>query len=376
MTQNISDGINSKRPAQRTLLATIDISKAFDAVPKYTLIDKVHNTNMHNNTKRWLANYLSGRQAHVNYNGKSSRTHNITNGVPQGSVLSPTLFNLYMHDMPNPPANNHISSYADDITITSTHNNIDTAETSLQNYLTFFENWLDQNRLKVAPAKSTLTLLTNWRTEHRIIPRASLNNTPIPHTHSTKILGVTYNTSMTFTPHIANIKTKCTPRLNALRTLTGTTFGQHKETTSLVYKQYKRAVMDHASPSWAPDLSDSNHKTLQTIQNNALRIITGCTQTTPTDHLHHETKILKVKDHLDMRGTQFLASATQNPEHPCHYMRHHPQTPRSIRHTPERYYNSILATIPNPGANNITKQQIHTHTSPGTRSAIWQTILS
>ncbi|KAF2358864.1 Reverse transcriptase domain [Trinorchestia longiramus] len=70
--------------------------------------------------KKWLANYLSGRQAYVHYSGKSSKTLNIPNGVPQGSVLSPTLFNLYMHDIPQPSENMHIASYADDITITFT----------------------------------------------------------------------------------------------------------------------------------------------------------------------------------------------------------------------------------------------------------------
>ncbi|KAF2352494.1 Reverse transcriptase domain [Trinorchestia longiramus] len=96
----MQDNINSCKPAKRTLLLTIDISKAFDAIPRYLLIKKIYNTKLHNDTKIWLANYLSGRQSYVHYSGKSSKTLNIPNGVLQGSVLSPTLFNLYMHDIP------------------------------------------------------------------------------------------------------------------------------------------------------------------------------------------------------------------------------------------------------------------------------------
>ena len=193
-----------------------------------------------------------------------------------------------MHDIPTPPDNIHISSYADDLSIMSIHTDANTWFTQAQIYITQLEHWLSQNRLKVAPTKSTSTLLTSHNGEHQHRPTATLNNVTIPHTHETKILGVTYNTSMSFGPHINNIVTKCRPRLNALRALTGTTFGHDKERLALIYKQHIRSVMDYASPAWAPAISASQLKKLQTIQNTALRIILGSTQTTPIDHLHAE----------------------------------------------------------------------------------------
>ena len=123
--------------------------------------EKLYNTNVHNNTKRWLANYLGGKQSHVSFNGKSPHTRNFHKGVPQGSVLSLTLFNIYIHDTPT-PANVNIMSYADDFTITSTHNDIPTTTAQLQSYLNTLQTWFNTNRLKVAPTKSTITLLTNY----------------------------------------------------------------------------------------------------------------------------------------------------------------------------------------------------------------------
>ena len=158
---------------QRTLLTTVDISKAFDAILRHILKGELYNTNMHN-TKRWLANYLGGRQSHVSFNGKSSHTRNFPNGVPQGSVLSPILFNIYMHDTPPTPANINIMSYVDDFTITSTHNYIPTATSQLQSYLNTLQTLFDTNRLKVAPTKSTITLLTNYTKEHRHTPQLTL----------------------------------------------------------------------------------------------------------------------------------------------------------------------------------------------------------
>ena len=352
LTQRTTDGFNSAIPPHRTLLTTIDISKAFDAIPRRKLITKIYNTNMENNTKRWLANYLSGRQAHVHFQGKSSQTRNFPNGVPQGSVLSPTLFNLYIHDMPTPQphTNTNIASYADDITITTTHQVADTACTLQQEYLNFLKAWVDENRLKIAPAKSTTTLLTSDKHQHNFIPNVTLYNTQIPHTPSTKILGVTYDTGLTFKDHIQDTKRRCNPRLNSLRAITGTDFGQQKETNTLVYKQYIRSVMSYASPAWAATISDSHLNTLQTIQNNALRIITGCTKTTPIEHLHSETKVLPMKEYLNMRGTQFHAAASANPQHPCHYMAEQHNTARQLKtyHSPHYHYQKEFNDIPPP----------------------------
>ena len=175
----------------------------------------------------------------------------------------------------------------------------------------------------MAPTKSTITLLTNYTKEHQHTPQLTLDNTAIRHKPSTKILGVTYDTSLSLKDHMHDIKQKCTHRLNTLRTLTGTDFGQHEETLTLIYKQCIRSVLEFASPASAPNLPTTHHNTLQTIQNNALRIITGCTQTTPTNHIHYETQVLTLQDHINMQGTQFLAAASTIPNHPCHYMLAH-----------------------------------------------------
>ena len=131
-----------------------------------------------------------------------------------------------------------------------------------------------------------------------------------------------------------------------LRTLTGTDFGQQKESLTLIYKQYILSVLEYASKAWAPNLAITHHNTLQTIQNKALRIVTGCTQTIPTNHLHYETQVLILQDHINLRGTQFLATASANPDHPCHYMWAHQSNPRSIKTTPQALYTWLINTIP------------------------------
>src|SRR5215469_14948136 len=152
---------------------------------------------------------------------------------------------------------------------------------------------------------------------------------------------------MRFTPHVKEITRKTTIKSKVISTLTGTNFGQHKETLKTVYKQVIRPTLNYASPAWYSPLSQANKDIMQKLQNRSLRIITGCTATTPIYHLHNETKILTVKQHLEMIGTQFFSS-TLNPNHPNHQLLHRQPPQRNKKMTPTLLYSNIFKTLPPP----------------------------
>ena len=369
LTQDVTDGFNERAPHERTVLVTLDISRAFDGIPRYGLINKILSTTMPDNSKRWLANYLSGRSARVSFQNCLSKTRIIPNGVPQGSVLSPTLFNLYMHDMPMPHRDSiKLATYADDITITSKHKRKEQATTEMQTYLDTLQMWFEDNRLKVAPTKSTVTLMTGYTHEHDYVPHLTLANETIPFKRSTKILGVTYDTAMTFRDHAADVRMRCRSRLNALKTIAGADFGS-KETSSMVYKQSIRSVMEYANTAWSSCIADTNLKALEVIETQSLRSITGCVKSTRKDHLYQETKIVPLAKHLKMRGAQFIAKAHNIAEHPLHYFAEGTLPPRIQKQSPNTMYSGILSEIPppSPPATELSNGHIHTHL---TRQAI------
>ena len=94
----------------------LDISKAFDTVCHETLLEDIYNLELNHNIKRFLTAYLRGRQTFVEFRGKKSSYRKMIQGVPQGGVLSPTLFNIYMSHIPSPPNNLKLVTYADDST--------------------------------------------------------------------------------------------------------------------------------------------------------------------------------------------------------------------------------------------------------------------
>ena len=90
------------------------MSKAFDTINIHTLIRKLLQTNIPGTIIKFIANYIKGRKAYTTYRNHTSKQHQFKTGVPQGGVLSPTLFKIYT-------SGSAVMAYADDITITSTH---------------------------------------------------------------------------------------------------------------------------------------------------------------------------------------------------------------------------------------------------------------
>ena len=157
-------------------------------------------------------------------------------------------------------------------------------------------------------------------------------------------------------------------KLNILKALTGTDWGQHKETLVLTYKALIDSSFSYAAPIWVPNASPSSIRRLQTIQNSALRIATGCHLSSAVDHLHSEAKILKVQEHLDMICTQYLATYLQ-PEHPSFPIVTADSGPRPMKHTLQsRYLPRLEELTGDAGLTGIgtivdpvtTRKQVHT----------------
>ena len=133
--------------------------------------------------------------------------------------------------------------------------------------------WADERGLVISAPKSTITLFTPDTHQSHTRPDVSLRNTPLPLERNPRILGVTLDPHFTFGPHVSSIIKRATPRANILRALTGTGWGQQKETLVHTYKQYARPVLEYACAAWAPVMSDTNVAKLQTIQNTALQMV-------------------------------------------------------------------------------------------------------
>ena len=299
-----------------TVLIALDLSPAFDTVAIPLLLRVILDSSMSPVIKRWLCGYLRGRQSYVEFRGAISRYRKVTQGVLQGGVLSPTLFNAYMAGLPIPPVSIKVFSYADDVTVLATAKPpLKPVYDRMSEYLAILSNWLKALSLSVEKSSSTL-FTTNTKELNEII-QIFIDSNIFPTLKRPKILGVVFDGLLTFAHHCHHVWLKVQTRNNALKCLAGTNLGQSKEVLLTTYKAIGRSVLNYAAPVWTPYLSVTREREMQTVQNATLRTITGCHLMSPETHLHAETKMLPIKDHNALLFRQFLLGAylAQRPHH-------------------------------------------------------------
>ena len=275
LSQSISDGFNKPRPGSRTFLSTIDFCKAFDSVWHPALYHKLISAGLPPCFARWTQSFLSDRRACVVYQNHKSRSFRVRRGVPQGSVLGPVLFSLFINDLPaSLPSSVSCSLYADDLAIWSS---IPTAVEATQGALFRLERWSEVWCLPLNPSKCEASFFSVDPHQANLLllgSRLRFNPTPTS-------LGVTFDRTLSFSKHVFSLKAKFFPRLKAIRCISASSWGPSKESLSLLYKSFLRFLLTYASLGWFPFLSVTNLTKLERLHRAASRAITGCLSSSP-----------------------------------------------------------------------------------------------
>ena len=177
LTTDIETGFNQRKSPHRTVCVTIDLTAAFDTASHDTLIYKIVGSSLPPAITRWLSCYLRGRQSTTSFRSTKSSTRMARTGVPQGSKLSPSLFNYYMADMPRPTPPVKRVCYADDITVWATGPKIPQLESMITNYFRDVNIYLKDNSLLISAPKSTGTLFTPDKHQFQMHPNILLLKT-------------------------------------------------------------------------------------------------------------------------------------------------------------------------------------------------------
>lgn len=232
----------------------MDFQKAFDSVPHRRLLTKVKAHGISDEVLAWITDFLSSRTQTVVVNSAESKEAPVTSGIPQGSVLGPLLFVLYINDLPS-VVMNPIRLFADDTKI-FTRSEIDGATDSLQDDLTSLQDWSTKWCLRFHPEKCHVVKLGNRKSE-ALYTMTGTNvageeiDIILTESEVEKDLGVNIDNKLCFKQHVSQATSKANRVLGIIRR----SFGHLTEKTFVqLFKALVRPILEYGHTVWQPFL--------------------------------------------------------------------------------------------------------------------------
>ena len=220
-------------------------------------------------------------------------------GLPQGSALSPLLFNIMMLDLPYVD-NVEVLDFADEIAITVTAKTIEEAGDSIERAIRALEDWTRQWSLTINPQKTKAMCFTKQKVMDRL-PTFRIEDEDILWVRKFSYLGVTLDApTLTWREHVEEICREGNQRLNIMRALAGSSWGADRQLLINVYVTYIRSKLLYGISAVASASKTSLYR-LERIQSAAIRIAVGARSTSPIKALQVEANVLPLREFI--KGT-------------------------------------------------------------------------
>ena len=289
---------------QFSCMVFCDVSKAFDRVWHEGLIFKLKQHGIEGNFLKWLTDYLNERQHKVIIRGCTSNPKPINAGVPQGSVLGPLLFLIYVNDI----ADSLLSLtrlFADDSSLFYSATSIDDIQGLINHDLVLLSRWAKQWLVTFNPSKTEAILFSLRNLD--FMPLLKFENTYVKFVENHKHLGLTLSYNGQWTDHINNIKSSAAKVLGIMRKLK---FSLSRSALNQIYFSYLLPALEYASSVW-DGCTAQNADTLNKVQNEAARIVTGLTRSFSLDKLFKECGWLSLLERRRQQKLNFMFKVHQ-----------------------------------------------------------------
>ena len=261
---------------------------------------------------RWLSDFLVGRVIQVNVNGFLSDKISPIAGVPQGSVLSPLLFLIYVNELPNPHhRQNSTSQFADDTALWAASKNVQFAAQLLRKDLRKLAKWCAQWRIKLNPEKTKVIIFSRSPLTIKSEPVLKLYGERLKIYPQVKFLGITFDSKLTFQKDFEEILGRCNIRYHRVRLIVNKRWGPIQSTILQIYKQCVRPIFEYGSFSTITT-SDTIISKIQRLQNKFIRLALHLPKYISVKLLHDSSGLPYVKDRLFSCVTRTLISRGVN----------------------------------------------------------------
>ena len=296
-----------------------DLEKAYDTTWKYGIMRDLSDFGLKGRLPIFIDNFLSNRNFKVRVGTTLSGLQGQEEGVPQGSILSVTLFSIKINNIVkalNPGVD--CSLYVDDFLICYRSKHIHTIERQLQQCLNKIQKWALENGFKFSKTKTQCMHFCQLRGLHND-PVLKLDGVEIPVVDQYKFLGIIFDRKLSFIPHINHLKAKCQKALQLLRVVAHTDWGADKLTLLKLYRSLVRSKLDYGCFIYG-SARKSYLRCLDSIHHLGLRLALGALRTSPVESLYveaNEAPLSLRRERLALQYYTKLQSCPSNPAFEC-----------------------------------------------------------
>lgn len=270
-------------------IISLDLCKAFDTVDHKILLGKMYDIGIRGNVYNWFNNYLTNRYQFVYTNNKSSSFKKITCGVPQGSVLAPSLFLIYINSICSLNLKGIIRLFADDTTIFYHAKNLTEINNNMVNDLNIIQDWLKFNKLSLNTSKSNFMFISKQKINANKDP-ILLNGSQINYSACIKFLGLHIDECLTWKIHINKTKEKIIPYVGILSKLRYYLPLKHLKS---IYFSFIYSHLEYLASIWTT-ACNCHINQLRVLQNKAIKFIFRLPYLEPTINLYTPKNLLDI----------------------------------------------------------------------------------
>ena len=290
-----------------------DLEKAYDTTWKYGILHDLQEFGVKGRLANFVESFLANRSIQVRVGSTLSDTFGLCQGVPQGSILSTTIFNIKINSIMNcldPKTDGSV--YVDDFCMCYRSTSMRTIERHLQQCINRIEDWALKNGFKFSKSKTQCVHFCQLRKIHDD-PELYLYGSLIPVVDDFKLLGLIFDRTLSFIPHIKYLKAKCLKALNLLKVLSHTNWGADRTVLLQLYRSLIRSKLDYGSIVSA---RKSYLMMLDTVHHQGLRLALGAFRTSPVESLNVEAEEPSLYLRREELALQYAIRLAANPTNP------------------------------------------------------------